>query len=64
MWLSRPARNVLEGLERAGAWVFPAPRAHGPASETWLRRFWTRVRAEAQLSDVRLMICGTLCFEF
>ena len=54
VWLSHPARNVLERMERTSAWVFPSPRAQGPASAMmWLRYFWQRVRAEAQLCDVR-----------
>ena len=31
VWLSQPARNVLDGLDRTGQWVFPAPR--GPRAE-------------------------------
>ena len=54
VWLSRAACNVLDGIERTSAWVFPARRANGPASPMWLRPFWHRVRAEADLSDVRL----------
>ena len=54
VWLSRAARDVLDGIDRTGAWVFPARRAAGPASPTWLRRFWQRIRAEADLADVRL----------
>ena len=54
VWLSSAARNLLDHIERTGAWVFPARRASGPASPMWLRHFWHRVRAEADLSDVRL----------
>ena len=61
VWLSRPARNVLEGLERADAWVFPAPRAHGPASETWLRRFWERARRSAAARPVPPRPAPQLC---
>ena len=53
VWLSHPARNVLERMERTSAWVFPSPRTQGPAGSMWLRYFWQRVRAEAQLCDVR-----------
>ena len=54
VWLSRAARNVLDNIERTSAWVFPARRGNGPAGPMWLRHFWQRVRAEADLSDVRL----------
>ena len=54
VWLSGAARNVLDDIDRNSVWVFPARRVDGPASPTWLRPFWQRVRAEADLSDVRL----------
>ena len=53
IWLSRPARNVLDRIERTSAWVFPARLTRGPASPMWLRYFWLRVRDEAELCDVR-----------
>jgi len=54
VWLSGAARNVLDAIERSGAWVFPARRGSGPAGPMWLRHFWRRVRVEADLPDVRL----------
>ena len=54
VWLSGAARNALDAIERSGAWIFPARRGRGPASPMWLRHFWRRVRAEANLPDVRL----------
>ena len=54
VWLSRAVCTILDRIERTGAWVFPARRGNGPASPMWLRYFWHRVRAEADLSDVRL----------
>ena len=54
VWLSGAARDVLGSIERTSAWVFPAPRGSGPAGPTWIRPFWQRVRAEADLADVRL----------
>ena len=54
VWLSRPARDVLENINRAGSWVFPGQRAGQPASQAWLWIFWNRVRPEAHLLDVRL----------
>ena len=54
VWLSGPARAVLDSLEREGRWVFPASRGDRPRSINWLERFWKRVRAEAELEDVHL----------
>ena len=54
VWLSRPARNVLDGLDRTGQWVFPAARGKGPRNKGWLEGFWDTVRAEAGLRGVRL----------
>ena len=54
VWLSRAARNILDNMDRTSAWVFPARKGNRPPSPAWLRLFWYRVRAEADLSDVRL----------
>ena len=54
VWLSQPARNILDSLPRTGRWVFPAPGGVGPVSTHWLDEFWWRLRAEAGLDDVRL----------
>ena len=54
VWLSRPARDVLDGLDRTGQWVFLAQRGRGPRNKGWLERFWDEVRAEAGLHGVRL----------
>ncbi len=54
VWLSSPARTVMDSLERRGPWVFPMPCAAGPRSSTWLDEFWRAARAEAGLADVRL----------
>ena len=54
VWLSRPARDILDRLRRGSSWVFPAPSADGPRNKFWLDKFWRRVRAEAGLGDVRL----------
>ena len=54
LWLSSPARKVLDGIERTGRWVFPAPRTGGPSGRSWLDPFWFAIRAEADLNDVRL----------
>ena len=54
VWLSRPARVVLDGLERRGRWMFLASRGDRPRSIAWLERFWFMARAEAGLEDVHL----------
>ena len=54
VWLSQPARDILDTIGRTGRWVFPAPRTRGPRSGPWLDRFWYEVRAEVGLVDVRL----------
>ncbi len=54
VWLSGPARAVLDSLERKGRWVFPASRGDRPRSTAWPECFWKRVRAEAALEDVHL----------
>ena len=54
VWLSQPARDVLDGLERTGAWVFASPRGNAPPGRSALDHFWRTVRAEAGLDDVRL----------
>ena len=54
VWLSRPARTILDRLPRASRWMFPAPRAGGPQGADWLDRFWRDVRAEAGIEDVRI----------
>ena len=54
VWLSEPARKVLHGLERSNRWVFPARRGDRPRDGDWLDHFWWKLRAEADLDDVRL----------
>ena len=54
VWLSQPARTILDSIARTGGWIFPASRAAGPRSALWLDRVWRKVRAEAELCDVRL----------
>ena len=54
VWLSSPARGILDGLPRRGAWIFPARRRRGFLDPAMIRYYWQKVRAEAGLSDVRL----------
>ena len=54
VWLSGAARRVLERIERTSRWVFPTHTGTGPRDRRWLGTFWEQLRAEADLSDVRL----------
>ena len=54
VWLSRPARAILDHIERSGAWAFPSPLAPGPLCVAWLDAFWWDIRAEAGIPDVRI----------
>ena len=54
VWLSQPARNILDGLERKGRWVFTPSRAVRHSGEHRLQTFWDRIRVETELTDVRL----------
>ncbi len=52
VWLSPPARRVLDRLPRDDRWVFPA--AHGPMPAETLSRRWRWLRRAADLPGVRL----------
>ena len=54
VWLSHPARKILDRLDRNGVWVFPAAQTKQPRCPDWLGRFWKRICFEADLSDFRL----------
>ena len=54
VWLSNPARAILDRMPRSGRWVFPSSRTGGPRNAAWLGCFWRDVRAEAGIGDVRL----------
>ena len=54
VWLSSPARTVLERLPHTQRWVFPSARPHKPPGAWTFEAFWREVRAEAGLHDVRL----------
>ena len=53
VWLSSPARRLLDALPRRGPWVFPSPHGDRHVSKNMLQRFWHHVRSEADISDVR-----------
>ena len=54
VWLSSPARAILDSLPRKTTWVFPSPRTESFLSAAAVALVWYRVRAEADLCDVRL----------
>ena len=54
VWLSSPARAVLERLPREGRWVFCSEKTGRRLPIPTLEAFWGKVRAEAGLDDVRL----------
>ncbi|MCY4609493.1 MAG: site-specific integrase [bacterium] len=53
VWLSSPARRILDGLPRRGPWVFQSLRGERHLTKETLDRFWRDVRAEAGMVDVR-----------
>ena len=53
VWLSSPARTLIDGLPRRGRWMFPLPQEQGHLSEGTRHRFWCHVRSEATIEDVR-----------
>ena len=54
VWLSSAAREILDKLPRKAVWVFPSPRTGGFLHAATVGKVWHRVRAEADLRDVRL----------
>ena len=54
VWLSSAARDILDGLPRTSVWVFPSPWSAGFQHTVGVDKSWHRVRAEADLCDVRL----------
>ena len=54
VWLSSPARGILNGLPRCRVWIFPARRKRSHFCPTTLDQFWWKVRDEGDLGDVRL----------
>ena len=54
VWLSSPARRVLDGLPRRGSRVFPSGTAGSSLAPQAMNHFWDRLRSEAGLDDVTL----------
>ena len=54
VWLSSPARLVLDDLPRTGGWVFPAATGAGPMTSETLYGFWRSLRTSSGLPSLRL----------
>ena len=54
VWLSTPARHILEERPRRSIWIFPSPRTRRHIRAHTIAPTWYRVREEAKLPDVRL----------
>ena len=54
VWLSSAARTVLDGLPRKSSWIFPSTRTKNSITTVTVDQLWYRVRAEADLHDVRI----------
>ena len=54
VWLSFPARRILDQQPRRSPWVFPSTRTGASIGMTSVHCFWCRLRSEAGLQDVRL----------
>ncbi|MDE0241574.1 MAG: tyrosine-type recombinase/integrase [bacterium] len=54
VWLSSPARGILDRQSRTSPWVFPSTRTGKSVDLTFVGSFWRRLRPEAGLPDVRL----------
>jgi len=54
VWLSNPARKLLDERPRTSSWIFPALRTSGPFTRTMLHSVWKRIRDDAGLMDVRM----------
>ncbi len=57
VWLSSAARAILDDLPREKPWIFPSPRTDGFLHAETVSKVWQRMRAEADLCDVRLHDC-------
>lgn len=54
VWLSSPARRVLEEQPRTSPWVFPSSVTKQSINVDTVDFFWRRLRSHARLTDVRL----------
>ena len=54
VWLSSPARRILEERPRTSQWIFPSSSTGNSVGMSTVERFWMRLRSEVGLADVRL----------
>ena len=54
VWLSSDARAMLDSVPLGSAWIFPSPQTGSHLNGETARSIWCRVRAEADIRDVRL----------
>ena len=54
VWLSSAAREILDGLPRRSSWIFPSTRTNSSMTTVTVDQLWYRVRAEADLPEVRI----------
>ena len=54
VWLSSPARRILEEQSRTTPWVFPSSRTGKAVGLSAVERFWMCLRSDVRLQDVRL----------
>ncbi len=54
VWLSSPARTILDRQPRTSPWVFPSARTGRSVAADAVGKFWRQLRLEAGLRDVRL----------
>ncbi|MDE0240037.1 MAG: tyrosine-type recombinase/integrase [bacterium] len=54
IWLSSPARTILDRQPQSSPWVFPSIRTDKSVDIESVGNFWRRLRSEADLQDVRL----------
>ena len=54
VWLSSPARTILDRQPRMSRWVFPSTRTYRPVDVDSVGNFWRSLRSAAGLHDVRL----------
>ena len=54
VWLSSPARRILDEQPQMTPWVFPSSRTRKSVNASTVEHFWRRLRFNAGLKDVRL----------
>ncbi|MDE0377859.1 MAG: tyrosine-type recombinase/integrase [Rhodospirillales bacterium] len=54
VWLSSAARTILDSLPRRSSWIFPSTRTKSSITTVTVDQLWYRVRAEAELHEVRI----------